>query len=289
MALVIAQQLLVKLARQSLRQKEVFSKEKVKRKLADIKYLAAQKNIPKLSLRKEILHLEEQLQGVFQLEELLLSMKKQEATRTAAYKRQITELRNKLAKYQDVQLHRKVEKLTHLMGSALAEEEIKKDVEKTEPIPLWQPAGNPEEHRTLPFSPLDGNLTASRALVIQQRLTALRHELEITKTLKNIPSERVKTLEAQIFLLKQKLQEFQEKHPELLAQQIMPLVVQEPEFITEEKKVKHIMLLSPTGNVSSSMGTAPPQKIVLPTKETQQLPALETITHTSPPPKIILK
>ena len=65
-----ARQLLVKAAQMSLKEREIFSKERLVQRLQEIKYLGSQKKVPKITLRKEIIHLEEDLSGLFSFDEI---------------------------------------------------------------------------------------------------------------------------------------------------------------------------------------------------------------------------
>ena len=56
-------QLLSRISSIAQREKESFSKTEIIKKINEIKYLSSQKKVPKLTLRKEIIHLENQLEG----------------------------------------------------------------------------------------------------------------------------------------------------------------------------------------------------------------------------------
>ena len=72
-------QLLTTAARLARDEQESFSKVEITKKLQDIKYLSSQKKVPRLSLRKDIIHLENQLQGVLGLEERFAREKNKES------------------------------------------------------------------------------------------------------------------------------------------------------------------------------------------------------------------
>jgi hypothetical protein len=105
-----------------------FSRQEIVKKINEIKYLSSQKKVPKLSLRKEIVHLETQLSGILDLEKGLLASQKKESAKQAALKKQIAVLKQKLAANQDKDLQKKVDKVSHLLAECLAKKEIGKDV-----------------------------------------------------------------------------------------------------------------------------------------------------------------
>ena len=67
--------LLMKVARIFEQQQFSFSKQEILSKINEIKYLSSQKKVPKLTLRKEILHLENKLTGVLNLEKKVRFMR----------------------------------------------------------------------------------------------------------------------------------------------------------------------------------------------------------------------
>src|SRR3989338_2088849 len=67
---------LIKAAGMQERRKELFSRAEISKRINEIKYLSSQKKIPKLSLRKEIVNLEQQLHKLTKLEEDLAKDKR---------------------------------------------------------------------------------------------------------------------------------------------------------------------------------------------------------------------
>ena len=131
-----ALQLLTTAARLAKEEYESVSKAEITKKLEDIKYLSSQKKVPKLSLRKEIIHLENQLQGVLELEDRFARQKNKESVAVASLKQQITVLKNKLRAVGDLELDKKVEHLSFLLGEHLAKMEVASEVAMTEAVPI---------------------------------------------------------------------------------------------------------------------------------------------------------
>ena len=117
-------QLLTTVARIAREEHESFSKVEITKKLQDIKYLSSQKKVPRLSLRKDIIHLENQLQGVLGLEERFARQKDKESITVASLKQQLSMLKNKLRAVEDLDLDKKVDHLSFLLGEHLAKLEI---------------------------------------------------------------------------------------------------------------------------------------------------------------------
>ena len=105
-----ARQLLQKAAKEQNITKHTFSKKEIQDKINEIKYLSSQKTVPKLTLRKEIMHLERKLESVFEIEKKLLKTSKHEDTKVQSLKRQITMLKSRLESTQDEDLRKKVGK-----------------------------------------------------------------------------------------------------------------------------------------------------------------------------------
>ncbi len=120
MTFLQAQQLLNKVSSSWQQQRQAFSKVEILQKINQIKYLSEQKNISRFTIKKEILRLEKQLEGVASLEKQLQMSKKQESAKVIALKRQITSLQSQLSACADPKLPKKVEKLSFLLGDLLA-------------------------------------------------------------------------------------------------------------------------------------------------------------------------
>src|SRR3989344_5262106 len=87
-----AQQLLWTLAKQYNRQKTTFSRSEIVAKINELKYLAGQRNVPRLSLQREIQHLEHKLEPL----KLILSRVKADPAKVMVLNQQISFLENKL-------------------------------------------------------------------------------------------------------------------------------------------------------------------------------------------------
>jgi hypothetical protein len=287
---ILAQQLLIKVSQHSMEQNEIMSKEIIHKKLADIKYLASQKKVPKVSLRKEIMHLENQLESVFKLEDMLLKTRKQETARTSALKRQIKDLKKKVTLLHDKDLKKKVATLTHLLGDKLAKHDVVKRAGMINPYPP-QPTIPPQGYPTQHHGQIVVDTSATRIKTLEKRIQALREELEINKNLTEIPEEQVKALENQINYMEQKLQEFQGMHqgegqtvtpaqydvtgkakslavpPVAVAKFIVPPQGQGPTVVKGKADVKHIMLFGPGDKLPAAekkaITPAPPPMPVL--------------------------
>ncbi len=153
-------------------------KGKIKEKIKNLKYLSSQKKVPKLSLRKEILHLESQLDEIFKIEKVLLKKRKDEASKIAVLKRQNTMLKKKLESLGSKQLHRQVGKLTHLMGEALAQKDTAEEIKIAQKV-------------VKPFVPPSVDVVDRQRKVqaLQQRLVMLKQELAILKHTNKEPDQ----------------------------------------------------------------------------------------------------
>ncbi len=198
-----AQIVLMKLARLTEQKQSSFSKQEIISKINEIKYLSAQKKVPKLTLRKEILHLENKLTSILDLEKSVLKNKKQESVKVTALKRQITYLKRQLAACTDKNLNQKVDQLSHMLGDSLAHIDSSKNAKLTEQVQ----------------NKIKGKEKNNLALfqVIIQRLTALRHDLQAEQ---EKDPEKIQAIQDKMYALSQKLKEYQDKHPECKIQGI---------------------------------------------------------------------
>ncbi len=233
-------QLLTTAARLAQDERESFSKIEIAKKLQDIKYLSSQKKVPRLSLRKDIIHLENQLQGVLELEERFTREKNKESIIVASLKQQITVLRNKLRAVEDLDLDKKVDHLSFLLGEHLAKREIAGEVALTEAVPVEEtPVTELVEEKIEDKHQASLN-TAKKATLLQRRLEALKHELEIHRELGNKKPQEIKQIEATIKAFEEKLQQYYEQHPEAMLQEVGTVDV------PAKFDVKHKMLFPQT-------------------------------------------
>ena len=249
-----ALQLLTTAARLAQQEHEFIPKAEITKKLEDIKYLSSQKKVPRLSLRKEIIHLENQLQGILGLEERFARQKDKESITVASLKQQIMALKNKLRTVEDLELDKKVEHLSFLLGEHLAKREVASEVAMTKAAitqaPVEAPAseekgeaaeyGTDEKHQ----ASLD---VAKKAAMLQRRLDALKREAEIHRELETKNPQEMLLIEEKIKLFEDKLQQYYEQHPEAMLQEMASIEV------PADFEVKHKMLFPQTEKKEDGM------------------------------------
>ena len=254
-------QLLTTAARLARDERESFSKVEINKKLQDIKYLSSQKKVPRLSLRKDIIHLENQLQGVLELEERFARQKDKESITVASLKQQLSALKNKLRAVEDLDLDKKVDHLSFLLGEHLAKREIAGEVALAEAVAPASLLSSEEEAQTpeaaekkveeaeqkaeeakqeteeLREAQHQASLdTGKKAAMLQKRLEALKGELDIHRALESKSPREVKELEGKIALFEGKLQQYYEQHPEAMLLEVGTVDV------PVDFEVKHKML-----------------------------------------------
>ncbi|MEK6939689.1 MAG: hypothetical protein AABX31_03085 [Nanoarchaeota archaeon] len=235
-----ALQLLTTAARLARDERESFSKVEINKKLQDIKYLSSQKKVPRLSLRKDIIHLENQLQGVLELEERFARHKDKESVTVASLKQQITVLKNKLRAVEDLDLDKKVDHLSFLLGEHLAKREIAGEVALSEAVapasvlPSEEKAQTPEvaeeKVKEQEEEKTEGEIredkhqasldTGKKTAMLQKRLEALKQELEIHRALETKKPQEMKLIEEKIALFEEKLEQYYELHPEAMLHEV---------------------------------------------------------------------
>src|SRR3989344_2727345 len=249
-----ALQLLTTAARLAQQEHEFIPKAEITKKLEDIKYLSSQKKVTRLSLRKEIIHLENQLQGILGLEERFARQKDKESITVASLKQQIMALKNKLRTVEDLELDKKVEHLSFLLGEHLAKREVASEVAMTKAAitraPVEAPAseekgevaeyGTDEKHQ----ASLD---VAKKAAMLQRRLDALKREAEIHRELETKNPQEMLLIEEKIKLFEDKLQQYYEQHPEAMLQEMASVEV------PADFEVKHKMLFPQTEKKEDGM------------------------------------
>lgn len=194
-------QLLGRIASVAQHEKESFSKLEIVKKINEIKYLSSQKKVPKLTLRKEIIHLESQLKGVMELERKLLLEKNKESTKVIALKRQMEMIRNKLHA-DEGDMDKKVERLSHLLGEHLARKEVSREVTFAEGV------------NALPTEKKKDPETAAKVMKLQRHLELLKSELGLHKELETKNPEELRALEDKIAVIEEKLQRYKQFLPE---------------------------------------------------------------------------
>ncbi len=243
-------------ARLARDERESFSKVEINKKLQDIKYLSSQKKVPRLSLRKDIIHLENQLQGVLELEERFARHKDKESVTVASLKQQITVLKNKLRAVEDLDLDKKVDHLSFLLGEHLAKREIAGEVALSEAVapasvlPSEEKAQTPEvaeeKVKEQEEEKTEGEIredkhqasldTGKKTAMLQKRLEALKQELEIHRALETKKPQEMKLIEEKIALFEEKLEQYYELHPEAMLHEVGTV------DLPADFEVKHKML-----------------------------------------------
>lgn len=175
-------------------------KEKIRQRIEELKYLSAQKKVPRLSMRKEILHLEELLHSVLNVEHALQKQEKRESAKITLLKKQNEFLHKRLAASEDKDLQRKVDHLTHLLAEIVSHREIKQDVALSEEIVRALP------RRAIKEEP-------SSLAELEQRLGSLKELLE-RKKVDVASSEIIPLLERRIVQVEEKIQQLKEEKQE---------------------------------------------------------------------------
>ncbi len=234
MSLFNAQQLLTSLAAEYRQEKESFSREEIIKRINEVKYLSSQKKIPRLSLRKEIIHLENKLQSIFELEKKLAAHTKMESAKVTVLKRQIKLLQQKLALVEEKDFQKKADTLSHLLGEYLARKTTEEDIAFRKKVmkELGMKRIIPKKRSNAAVVPVP---EAKRFYALQQRLQLIKEQLEEHRQLGKIGI--VGELEPKIAALEEKLNEHgiasmpmaQEKS----SQEVPPV---------EKKMVKHTLL-----------------------------------------------
>ena len=262
------------------KEREVFSRAEIAARLNEIKYLSAQKKVPKLTLRKEIVHLERQLQSVFELEKRLLKTEKQESAKVTVLKKQITQLKKQLATLGDQDIHSKVEKVAFLIGDCLAKKDAQEEVELCQKVESELEKQNVRTVRPgkidspapLQMEEMD---TALRVRELMQRMIALRDELQLQKQMGHTNSQQATQIDAKITLLEQKIGTYNQQQSSMLTQKINPLKENTTAEMILQERPKHTLLLKATD------ATAP--VMVQPAVDVE----LEKLLPLPPPPRMM--
>ena len=233
-----SKKLLTSAAKAQRNMKEKVSRKEIEKKINEIKYLASQKNVPKLSLRKEIIHLENKLESVFEMEKKLLHTKTNESNKISSLKRQIDILKTRLEHAQDDDLREKVSKLSHLLGDTLAKSQSKTDIKLSKEIMSIMD----EVDKARRSANKDNRLISKRVIMVLHRVKSLKHEIEINQKLKKGDPEKLKKISESLSALEQKLEAFKTKNPKLFADIDDPNELGTPD--QEGPEVKHSMLFS---------------------------------------------
>ena len=228
-------QLLTAAARLAQTERESFSKVEITKKLQDIKYLSSQKKVPRLSLRKDIIQLENQLQGVLELEERFAREKNKESIAVASLKQQIAVLKNKQKAVEDLDLDKKVDHLSFLLGEHLAKREVAGEVSISEAVTVVSAETAPAEDKHQ--ASIDAG---KKAAMLQRRLEALKQELEIHRQLGTKRPQEMQQIEETIKVFEERLQSYYEQHPEAMLHEVGMVEV------PAKDEVKHTLLFPQT-------------------------------------------
>lgn len=182
-------------------QHESFPTEAIAKKLHEIKYLSSQKKVPRLTLRKEIVHLEDQLQSVMDSEK---KEKDKESVTIAALKQQIAILKNKLKAVEDLELDKKVDHLSFLLAEHLARKEVAGEIAMSEAAGTEDSSAQEQDQAM-----------ADKAAMLHRRLNALKQELGLHRELQTKKPEEMREIEEKIRAFEDHLRQFYEEHPEL--------------------------------------------------------------------------
>ncbi|MBU1111736.1 MAG: hypothetical protein ABIG93_04510 [archaeon] len=211
MSLLKSKRLLVVAAQKRQNIRENVSKKEIRHKIEEIKYLASQKRVPKLSLRKEIIHLENKLENVFEIETKLLKAERKESVKIGSLKRQISMLKDRLEHSQDDELRRKVARLTNLLGDTLAKSQSKHDVKLSkEIISVMKDVQRKKEQ----VEENDINIVR-RVEMILNRVKVMENEIEILKRLEKGDPKKLNTVYQSLLVLQKKLEDYKQKHPKI--------------------------------------------------------------------------
>jgi hypothetical protein len=288
-------QLLLTAARQLEKERMSFSKQEIIKKINEVKYLSAQKNVPKLTLRKEIIHLEDRLKGVFDLEKKLHIKEKEDKNKVSSLKRQVTILRRKLEACDDKDVNKRLEKVSHLIGEFLAKHGTEVDVELSrqlvEELRIREKKVKIKKVKKTSQQEVvkkEHSLSAEEKKRIEQmyrRLQAMKQQIDINEELERKDPKQLEVIDHKVLILEEKLEEYYAKYPELVKEfnkisEVKQDVIESPIEVKEE--VKHTILLgSNTSAVSKEeliMGT--PQYDIRTDQE------LEGELPLPPPPRI---
>lgn len=235
-----AKMLLAKAAKIADSKRQTVSKEEIVAKLNEIKYLSSQKKVPKLTLRKEMIHLENELKGVLNLEKNFSRHMHKESAKMLALKKEIKELQHKLSLVHDKDFTKKVDKISHLLGDELARAEVGREIKSTEEAEAKKTA---EGEQKLDL------VTKERIAALQNRLNALKHEIKIHTELETKSPEEIKEIEEKANSIQEKLMLLYEKYPEFLAEEVMSAEqeagIKHEIFFSQPQMTKEFLLEEP--------------------------------------------
>lgn len=133
MSLLHTKRFLLRLAQRTFKREGHLDRKEISRRLEKLKRLAHEKT-PPLTIKKELLHLENQLHGVFRLEQKLQDEDKKEKAEIQTLKKQVTQLKRTLQLSQQQEVKKKVDKLSFLIGDLMARHETEREIQSKEII-----------------------------------------------------------------------------------------------------------------------------------------------------------
>lgn len=223
-----AYQLLVNAAKLYRAERETFSREEIVRKINQIKYLSEQKNIPVMDIKKEILHLQNKFGYLGELEKRFNQQKKSESVKVNSLKKEIVELKKKLALTKEKDLHKKVEKLSFMLGEILAKQGSKIDVDLSNKV--IQEIKKDKNLKIMPYVRVEkeslkirrekvkstfpeGELTREEELI---KVKMLQEKLgELKKQVLFVSLDKSSGLQNMISMIESRLEPYYQKYPEL--------------------------------------------------------------------------
>lgn len=174
-------------------------KEKISKRIEELKYLTSQKSVPRLSIRKEVLHLEEQLKTILEVEKALQQQEKRESEKITELKKQNEALRKRLAAAEDKDLQKKVDRLSHLLASLAAKKDVKTDIALKQG--KKKAAEKKEEGERAPTFTVEE---------LEQRLGSLKQLLELKKSQSAEP-EVISQIEDRVNLIQEKIEQLKQE------------------------------------------------------------------------------
>ncbi len=227
----LARQVLLRTASRYQSEQQKFSREEILKKINEIKYLSAQKKVPKLTLRKEIIHLQNKLEGIAQVEESILRQKKQESVKIKALKKENEKLRKQVALSGDKNIQKKVDKLSHLLGECLAKTDLKQDVALHKKI--VEEANSVMNDSEDKVSKIKNQVSRIKALLEKQKANPKAQIL----------LQRVSMIEQYLDNISSSSQDKEKEQRVAQVQEKLMQKSQEPEIVVEKPEVKHRLLL----------------------------------------------
>jgi len=205
--------------------KRQIPREKISKRIEELKYLTTQKTVPRLSIRKEVLHLEEQISSILHVEKALEQQSHKESERITALKKQNTFLRKQIAVSGDKDLHQKVDRLSHLLAEAVARKDIRRDVALSQRISTIV--------KPKLATPLTTEAKPSVDL-LQQKLSQLKHLLEQQKE-RGAAVEVILLLEDRVKVVEEKINSLKQEKPVVKHTMIMSApLVKKVEIVDQE-------------------------------------------------------